>query len=65
METDDTMTCERVREAVTDVATVLDKILDGEKTHFLRHIRSCSECRHAIPQEVRGQVVHAVVMSLE
>lgn len=57
------MNCEETREGILKPETVIErKSMDVNR--FLRHVRTCPDCRRDIPSEARATAVHAVVMAI-
>jgi predicted anti-sigma-YlaC factor YlaD len=59
------MTCDIVREATKKVLGDIENAKGSEKSHILRHIRSCPDCRKSMSREERDNVVTAIVNSFE
>jgi hypothetical protein len=61
MEIDEDMSCQQVREVIAGTKDVAK----GEQLSFVRHIRTCNECRREIPAEDRANAIHAVITANE
>jgi hypothetical protein len=61
MEIYDDMSCTQVREVIDQKRSV-EKI---EEIVFVRHIRTCADCRREIPAEVRASAIHSIIMTNE
>ena len=57
----DDMTCEQVRGVIEGKV----QMKPHEQLIYVRHIRSCRECRFEIPADVRAKAIHAIITDNE
>lgn len=58
------MDCQRVRE-VTAKPGAHRELSRYEFNQYLKHLRTCPECREQISHQDRAKAIHAMVLALE